>query len=89
MEKGAGQNDADKDAWRETFRYIGLISQVGLGMAASILIAFLLGLFLDRTLHTGPVFMILGIFGGVGMGFWNTYRLIAGGGAKRDGKQAV
>ena len=79
------QKEPERDSWRETFQYIGLISQVGLGMAVSILIAFLIGLFLDRKLGTGPLFTIVGIFGGVAGGFWNAYRLIMRDGAKRDG----
>ena len=83
------KREPERDSWRETFQYIGLISQVGLGMAASILIAFSLGLFLDRKLGIGPLFTIVGIFGGVGAGFWNAYRLIMRDGAERDGGQAV
>ena len=78
------KREPERDSWRETFQHIGLISQVGLGMAASILIAFLIGFYLDRKLGIGPVLTIVGIFGGVGAGFWNTYRLIMRGGAKRD-----
>lgn len=83
------KRDPERDSWRETFQYIGLISQVGLWMVASILIAFLIGFYLDRKLGIGPVLTIVGIFGGVGVGFWNTYRLIMRGGTERDGRQAL
>ena len=89
MKNEGNKREPERDSWRETLQYMGLISQVGLGMAASILIAFLIGLFLDRKLGTEPLFTIVGIFGGVGAGFWNAYRLIMRDGAKRDGGHAV
>ena len=89
MKNEGNKREPERDSWGETLQYIGLISQVGLGMAASILIAFLIGLFLDGRLDSGPLFTIVGIFGGVGGGFWNAYRLIMRDGAKRDRGQAV
>jgi ATP synthase protein I len=51
-------------------RYMG----VGLAFAASILLFFFLGTWLDRRLGTDPWLMIAGVAVGLVAGFWSMYR---------------
>jgi F0F1-type ATP synthase assembly protein I len=52
-----------------------LLGTVGIQLAVSIIIGFLIGLGLDRWLDTRPLFMLLFIFFGVAAGFLNIYRV--------------
>jgi F0F1-type ATP synthase assembly protein I len=54
----------------DTGRYMG----VGLAFAASILLFFFLGQWLDRRLGTDPWLMIAGVVVGGSAGFWSMYR---------------
>ena len=47
---------------------------VGLAFAASILLFFFLGRWLDARLGTEPWLLITGVFVGLGAGFWSMYR---------------
>jgi F0F1-type ATP synthase assembly protein I len=47
---------------------------IGLQFAASIVLFVFAGQWLDRRLGTGPVFLILGVFGGAGGAFYSMYR---------------
>ena len=47
---------------------------VGLGFAASILLFFFLGRWLDERLGTEPWLLITGVFVGLSAGFWSMYR---------------
>lgn len=47
---------------------------VGLQFAASILLFFFLGRWLDGKLGTGPWLLIAGVFVGLTAGFWSMYR---------------
>lgn len=56
---------------------------VGLGFAASILLFFFLGRWLDARLGTEPWLLIVGVFIGLSAGFWSMYRkLVVEPGAK-------
>ncbi|WP_242945763.1 AtpZ/AtpI family protein [Anaerobranca gottschalkii] len=58
------------------FKYFSLITYIGILMTACIMIGFYLGTYLERL--TGSFFLfILGIFLGIGAGFWSVYQLIA------------
>jgi ATP synthase protein I len=52
----------------------GDLAGVGLGFAASILLFFFLGRWLDDRLGTEPWLLILGVFVGLAAGFWSMYR---------------
>jgi ATP synthase protein I len=52
----------------------GDLAGVGLGFAASILLFFFLGRWLDSRLGTEPWLLILGVFIGLSAGFWSMYR---------------
>lgn len=47
---------------------------VGLGFAASILLFFFLGRWLDERLGTEPWLLVAGVFVGLAAGFWSMYR---------------
>lgn len=47
---------------------------VGLQFGITIVALALAGLWLDRKLGTSPWLMIVGVFGGAGLGFWEMYR---------------
>lgn len=52
----------------------GDLAGVGLGFAASILLFFFVGQWLDSKLGTEPWLLILGVFVGLAAGFWSMYR---------------
>lgn len=52
-----------------------LLGTVGVQLAVSIVIGFLMGLGLDRWLDTGPLFMLVFLVFGVVAGFLNVYRV--------------
>ena len=56
--------------------YLSLVTQIGLIMVASILIGLFGGMYLDRWLNTGFLFLILFTFIGVASGFRAVYLLI-------------
>jgi len=56
--------------------YLGLVTQVGLSIIFSILIGFLIGLFLDRFFKTRGIFLVLFLIIGVAGGFYNAYKQI-------------
>lgn len=47
---------------------------VGLQFAASILLFFFLGRWLDSRFGTGPWLLVAGVFTGLAAGFWSMYR---------------
>ncbi len=49
---------------------------LGLNMAVAVLIGTALGYWLDRQLHTTPVFLVIGVFCGATAGFFNIYRTV-------------
>jgi ATP synthase protein I len=59
---------------RSTGPDAGSLAGVGLGFAASILLFFFLGRWLDEKLGTEPWLLILGVFVGLSAGFWSMYR---------------
>lgn len=60
---------------------------VGLGFAASILLFFFLGRWLDERLGTEPWLLIVGVFVGLAAGFWSMYRrLVVEPAQKKNGK---
>lgn len=62
------------DAYKEVMPYLNLLLRVGLGMVISILVFFLIGLGLERKFPSGGIFVVGGIFIGVGGGFYRVYK---------------
>lgn len=60
----------------EVFKYIGLLTQLGLTFISSLLIIFFLFLFLDRKFQTNGILLIPGLILGVLAGGVTVYRLI-------------
>jgi len=61
---------------RKLFSSMGLVTGLGLSAVGSILLGVLGGLFLDRTLHTSPLFFLVGIFLGIAAGILGIFRLV-------------
>lgn len=55
-------------------------AQAGMELVVAVLAFAFLGLWLDRTLGSEPLFMLLGLCLGFAVGFWNLYRLSKGAG---------
>lgn len=49
---------------------------VGFQFAITIVLFTLGGVWLDRRFGTSPVLVIVGVFAGAGIGFWQMYRLM-------------
>jgi ATP synthase protein I len=66
----------------------GDLMGVGLGFAASILLFFFLGRWLDDRLGTEPWLLIVGVFVGLAAGFWSMYRrlVVEPANKKKNGK---
>jgi F0F1-type ATP synthase assembly protein I len=47
---------------------------VGIQFAVTIVVFAFLGIWLDRWLGTSPLFVLLMVFGGAGLGFWSMVR---------------
>lgn len=61
----------NKDVQNNYLRYVGLALSFGLTLAATLLLGFYAGRWLDRLLGTSPLFMIVGIVAAVGLSFWS------------------
>ncbi|MDP9350721.1 MAG: AtpZ/AtpI family protein [Chloroflexota bacterium] len=60
---------------RSTLRALGLVSGIGFSIAIAIGGGVLLGIFLDNALGTDPVFLIVGVLGGLALAAYSLYRL--------------
>ena len=58
-----------KQRWARSIQYYNLALSFGITMIAAIFLGLYGGWWLDRRLGTFPVFMLLGIFLGIGIGF--------------------
>jgi F0F1-type ATP synthase assembly protein I len=78
---------------KDVFRSLGIATQVGLMVVASILISLLLGLWLDDKLGTAPCATLILTIVGVLVGCMSTYRLASSlvekAGLKREVKAGV
>ena len=61
---------------RKLFSSMGLVTGLGFSAVGSLLIGILGGLFLDRMLHTTPLFLIVGILVGIAAAGLGVYRLV-------------
>ena len=62
---------------RELARLLGLVSELGLTVVFSLLIAALAGHYADRWLGTGGLLTALGAAAGLAGGLWRCYRRIS------------
>jgi F0F1-type ATP synthase assembly protein I len=56
--------------------YFAFFTEVGISLALSIFIGALLGIQLDRSLGTSPLLSLVGLFSGMLLGGFATYRLM-------------
>ena len=63
---------------REIIKYLSLVTQIGLTLAANVIVGLFAGRFLDRWLDTGVIFLIIFIILGIASGFRSVYKLIMG-----------
>ncbi len=56
--------------------YFGLITQVGLTIILTLLMALFVGRYLDEKFNLNGIFTILFIFIGIGAGFYSVYKQI-------------
>jgi F0F1-type ATP synthase assembly protein I len=68
----------------QIFETLGLLAQVGLMMAAAIILGLFAGRFLDAKLGTSPIFTLVFILLGICGGFFQLFKLLT---PKRDGKK--
>lgn len=74
--------------WMNFLRYANLAFSFGLTMVAAVFLGIYGGWWLDRRLGTFPVFMLLGVFLGVGVGFYNLWSELARLMEKESGKKS-
>lgn len=55
---------------------MGLVGAIGIEMAFSVVIGVIAGYLLDRSLDTVPVFTIILMLAGTGLGFYSLFRTI-------------
>ena len=65
-----------KDEKREIFNAIGLVTQLGLSMAASVFIGVIGGKYLDEWLNTSPWFLLAGVILGTASAFKVMYDIV-------------
>lgn len=57
---------------------VGKGMHLGLELAVSTLVCTFIGIMLDKTFHTAPLFILLGLVLGMGAGIWHMYRVALG-----------
>ncbi len=62
---------------RPSWGYLGLLTSVGGGMVANLLVGLLIGRFLDNWLDTHPWLTFLFLLLGAGAGFRAIYKLVS------------
>lgn len=63
----------NKKKWLGYAHYLNLAFSIGISMVLTILLGVYGGLWLDRRLDTSPLFLLVGVFLGVGGGFYNLW----------------
>ena len=57
---------------------VGLALRIGVELVSAVFLGVVVGLFLDKWLETGPLFLVLFLFLGAAAGFLNVYRTVTG-----------
>ena len=65
-----------KPFWNQSIREVGPYIHLGMQFAITIILGLFGGLWLDRKIHTTPLFLIIGFFLGAISGFWSIYRTV-------------
>jgi ATP synthase protein I len=65
-----------KDTQIKVLKALGISSTIGTGLAASVFIGYYIGTFLDEKWGTEPLFLLIGILVGMGLGIWGTIELL-------------
>lgn len=65
-----------KDEEKEISQWFSLVSRLGGAMTFSIIIFFLLGLYIDRKINTKGIFTILFLLLGIGIGAYYVYKIV-------------
>lgn len=60
---------------RDILKSLAMINQIAIAMMVPIIGCVFLGIFLDRWLHTSPLFIIIMVFLGMGAAFRNLYKM--------------
>ncbi len=63
-------------AKRTVWKYLSLVTQIGLTIAFAVAIGTLIGLYLDKILETKIIFTLIFIFIGAASGIWSSYQQI-------------
>ncbi len=74
-----------KDSWK----YISLITQIGLTIAFTIFLFTILGVYLDRVFETRVLFTLIFLFVGCFGGIWTAYQQLTKTSPKNSGKNNV
>lgn len=62
--------ETPEQAMGRGYKYLAM----GLRFAGGIVVFMFAGLFLDKKLHTTPLFLLIGVLAGAGLGFLSIYR---------------
>jgi len=57
------------------YKYLAMVSQIGISMFVPIGLMFFVGRILDYFFHTGPMVLVICIILGVITAFWNLYKI--------------
>ena len=79
--------ESREQALGKGYKYLAM----GLRFAGGIVVFMFAGLFLDRKLGTTPLFLLIGVFAGGGLGFLSVYRELTAEektAGRQDGKTA-
>ena len=62
------------NSWQQIFKYLGLITYLGLLVAVSIYLGLLGGSYLDKLFNTNQIFTVVGILVGAFTGIFLLYK---------------
>jgi ATP synthase protein I len=68
----SGRNENGMNRWTAALRLTG----IGFYIAACLLLGVFFGLWLDNKFHTTPLFVLLGLFCGLGLAGFGFYRMV-------------
>ncbi|MBY0085047.1 AtpZ/AtpI family protein [Brevibacillus brevis] len=60
------------------WRAITLVTLIGVDMAVCVISGVLLGKYLDGLFSTNPLFLMVGLLAGLGIGVYSVYRIVRG-----------
>ncbi|KQL46593.1 AtpZ/AtpI family protein [Brevibacillus choshinensis] len=60
------------------WRAITLVTLIGVDMAICVIAGVFLGKYLDGLFATNPLFLMIGLLAGLGIGVYSVYRIIRG-----------